>query len=204
MKSVKIWSFGCLAAVSVSAVAHAQQSTTYEKGPDGVTYQVTRNVVQKSIPSTEYQPQQQTVYRPQPAVDYQTYQQNYAVPVTQYQWVTRTHEWWNVFDGPYYTQELQPTTRWETRAGTVQVPVARTDWVQETRTTQVPVTTYKTVNEEYTSRVAVSASPGYTAPASGLAPAQGQTSVAMQPSENRYGGQQLQSDPPRTPTTSYR
>jgi hypothetical protein len=198
MKSVKILSFGCLAALTVSA-AHAQQSTTYEKGPDGVTYQVTRNVVQKSMPSTEYQSQQQTVYHPQAAIDYQTYQQNYAVPVTQYQWVTRMHEWWNVFDGPYYTQELQPITRWETRAGTVQVPVTRTDWVQENRTTQVPVTTYKTVNEEYTSRVAVSASPSF-APA-GIAPAQTQTSVAMQPT---YGGQQLQSDPPRAPSTSYR
>jgi hypothetical protein len=196
MKRAKVLSFGCLAALSVTA-AQAQSTTTFEKGADGVTYQVTRNVVQKSIPSTEYQSQQQTVYHPQVATDYQTYQQNYAVPVTQYQWVTRMHEWWNVFDGPYYTQELQPVTRWETRAGTVQVPVARTDWVQENRTTQVPVTTYKTVNEEYTSRVAVSAAPSF-------APVQTQTSVAMQPSETRYGGQQLQSDPPRTPSTSYR
>jgi hypothetical protein len=197
MKSAKILSFGCLTALSMSAVAHAQQSTTYEKGADGVTYQVTRNVVQKSIPATEYQSQQQTVYHPQAAINYQTYQQNYAVPVTQYQWVTRMHEWWNVFDGPYYTQELQPITRWETRAGTVQVPVTRTDWVQETRTAQVPVTTYKTVNEEYTSKVAVSAAPNF-------APSQSPTSVAMQPSETRYGGQQLQSDPPRAPSTSYR
>jgi len=200
MRTAKILSFGCAAALAISSVARAQQTTTLEKGPDGVTYQVTRNVVPKSIPQTEYQTQSQTVYRPQLATDYQTYQQNYSVPVTQYQWVSRMHEWWNVFDGPYYTQELQPVTRWETRAGTVQVPVARTDWVQETRTAQVPVTTYKTVNEEYTSLVAVSATPSY-------APGQSQTSVAMQPApptETRYGGQQLQSDPPRAPSTSYR
>lgn len=197
----KIFCFGCSAALVFSSAARAQQTTTYEKGADGVTYQVTRNVVPKSIPTTEYQAQQQTVYHPQPAVTYQSYQQNYAVPVTQYQWVTQTHEWWNVFDGPYYTQELKPVTRWETRVGTVQVPVARTDWVQETRTNQVPVTTYKTVNEEYTSKVAVSAAPTYTAP--GETPA----SVAMQPAppaDTRYGGQQLQSDPPRTSSTSYR
>jgi hypothetical protein len=197
MNRAKVLSLSCAAALGLVSVACGQATTTTEVSPDGITYQVTRNVVQRSIPQTAYQPQTQTVYHPQLATDYQTYQQNYAVPVTEYQWVTRMHEWWNVFDGPYYTQELQPVTRWETRAGTVQVPVARTDWVQETRTTQVPVTTYKTVNEEYTSKVAISAAPGSQL-------GQSPTSVAMQPSDTRYGGQQLQSDPPRAPTTSYR
>ena len=85
---------------------------------------------------------------------------------------------------PYWAHELAPTTHWEARPTTVQVPVARTDWVEETRTTQVPVTTYRTVPEEYTSRVAVSVAPG------------GSTSVASRP----IGGQQLHKDMPSEPS----
>ena len=86
---------------------------------------------------------------------------------------------------PYWTHELSPTTRWEARPATVQIPVARTDWLEETRTTQVPVTTYRTVPEEYTSRVVVSA-----------APSAATTGVASRP----IGGQQLTKDPPAEPS----
>jgi len=84
---------------------------------------------------------------------------------------------------PYWAHQLAPVTRWEARTGTTHVPVSRTDWVEETRTSQVPVTTYRTVPEEYTSRVAVGVSPGAST-----------TAIASRP----IGGQQLQSDPPRT------
>jgi hypothetical protein len=63
---------------------------------------------------------------------------------------------WNPFAQPYWTHNLEPFTRWETRPGTVQVPVARTDWVEETRTAQVPITEYRTVNDETITRTAIS------------------------------------------------
>src|SRR5438045_9693172 len=48
---------GYLAAVAFAASAHAQvptaqPSVSYEDGPDGVRYQITRNVVQRSVPPT--------------------------------------------------------------------------------------------------------------------------------------------------------
>lgn len=172
------------AAMVWAAAAPAQVTTEYEKGPDGITYKVTRQVVQRSIPTTEYQTREQKVYRPQVTTEYRTYQQTYLTPVTEYQWVPRLRGWWNPFAPPYWTHEWAPVTRWEVRPATVQIPVARTDWVEETRTTQVPVITYRTVPEEYTSRVAVSAAPTEA------------TNVASR----SVGSQQLQKDPPREPS----
>jgi hypothetical protein len=172
-------------AATTFATAQAQNSTSYENGPDGVTYRVTRQVMQRSIPTTEYQTREQKVYHPQVRTEVQSYQQTYLTPVTEYQWVPRMRGRWNPFVNPYWAHELAPTTRWEARPTTVQVPVSRTEWVEETRTTQVPVTTYRTVPEEYTSRVAVSVAPGGAT-----------SSVANRP----IGSQQMQSDPPREPS----
>jgi hypothetical protein len=180
-------------AAALTAVAQAQTTTTYEDSPDGVKYQVTRQVVQRSLPSTEYQAREQKVYRPQVTTQYQSYQQTYLTPVTQYQVVPHLRNWWNPFGEAYWTNDVEPVTRWEARPATVQVPVATTNWVEETQTAQVPVTTYRTVSEEHTSRVAVSVNPT-TNP--GLAPSSpAATSVA---SRTTIGGQQYQSDPPKT------
>src|SRR5688572_24784974 len=176
--------FAWLTTLAFGATAHSQQTSNLETGPDGVTYKVTRSVVQRSIPSTEYQTREQKVYRPQVSTQYQSYQQTYLAPVTEYQWVARLNGRWNPFVQPYWTHELAPVTRWESRPSTVQIPVARTDWVEETRTTQVPVTTYRTAPEELISRVPVSVSPGAA------------TSIASRP----IGSQQLPSDPPRDPS----
>lgn len=178
-----------LAVLAIQSRVGAQQTTTIENGGDGITYRVTHNVVQRSIPVTEYQTREVKSYRPQVTTEYQTYQQHYATPVTQYQWVARLRGWWNPFAAPYWSHELVPVTRWEMHPATVQVPVARTDWVEETRTTQVPVTTYRTVSEEHRSRVALGATPTSTL-ASGNSAA---SSVALRP----IGGQQMQGDPPK-------
>lgn len=173
------------------SICNAQVTTTDEVGPDGVRYRVTRQVVQKSFPTTQYQSQQQKVYRPQVTTEYQTVQQMYSVPVTEYRVVPRLRNWWDPFGGAYWTNEVEPVTRWENRPATVQVPVARTKWVEETQTTQVPVTTYRTVPEEYTWKVAIS-----------VPPASSTTQVASTPPSLPpppvAAGEQYQSDPPRT------
>lgn len=179
-------------AAVISTAANAQTTTTYEDGPNGVKFRVTRQVVQRTIPTTEYQAREQKVYRPQTTTEYQSYQQTYLTPVTEYRVVPHLRNWWNPFGEAYWTNDVEPVTRWEARPATVQIPVARTNWVEETQTTQVPVTTYRTVPEEYTSKVVVNAAPA----SSGLVPsAATTTSVA---SRTSIGGQQYQSDPPKT------
>lgn len=188
MKS-SLFAFTCLAVATIGEFAQAQ--TTYEDGPDGVRYRVTRSVVQRSVPTTEYQTREQKVYRPQVTTEYQSYQQTYLTPVTQYQWEPHLRNPLGLLGTPYWSHELRPVTRWEARPATVQVPVAKTNWVEETRTTQVPVTTYRPAQSEIVAREPVGAVPGGSSlgPASSTA-----TSVA---SRAPVGGQQYQSDPPR-------
>lgn len=176
---------------TLGTAALGQVTTTEEVGPDGVRFRVTRQVVQRSIPTTEYQSREEKIYRPQVTTEYQNYQQTYLTPVTEYRMVPRLYNWWNPFGGAYWVNEYQPVTRWEARPATVQVPVAKTNWVAETRTVQVPVTTYRTVAGEYTQKEPIGLSPANASPAPPSAQA---PSVASRP----IGSQQLQSDPPRS------
>ena len=81
--------------------------------------------------------------------------------------------------------ELEPVTRWQAQQTTVHVPVTKTEWVEHTHTAHVPVTTYATVEAE--SKVPVAVAPG----AAG-------TAIASRPINGTYGGQQMDSDPPRS------
>lgn len=173
---------------ALSSAAMAQGSVTYEDGVDGVRYQVTRQPTQLTVPKTEIQTREQKVYQPQVVTEYQSYQHTYLTPVTQYQYVPHLRNWWNPITGAYWTHDLQPVTYWQARPATVQVPVSRTNWVETRQTYQVPVTTYQTVAGENIDRRAVG-----IASNAGPAPTTS-TAVATAP----IGGQQLQSDPPRT------
>ncbi|MEM6329216.1 MAG: hypothetical protein AAF790_03090 [Planctomycetota bacterium] len=197
----------CLAA----APAAAQETVTYERGPDGVTYQVTRRVTQQLTPITEMQTREEKVFRPRVTTKLQTVRQNYLTPVTQYRWVSRLKGRFNPFVQPYWAQQLEPVTRWQTTESTVQVPTTSTEWVEERRTVQAPVVTYRTVQNETVSRVAMAAppaayQPGMIAaapqrvaetPLPAAAPVAGRPlQVASRPAPIA-GGQRMQSDPPR-------
>jgi hypothetical protein len=57
--SKTLQSIAWLTALTITTAAHAQQSSSYETGADGVTYHVTRQVVPRSIPTTEIQTREQ-------------------------------------------------------------------------------------------------------------------------------------------------
>lgn len=199
MRTRQSFTFVCLLS-AVAASAAAQETVTYEKGADGVTYKVTRRVSQQLAPTTQMQSREQKVYTPRTTTQYQSYQQSSLTPVTEYRWVSRMRGRWNPFVQPYWAQQLEPFTRWENRLSTVQVPTTKTDWVEERRVVQTPVTTYQTVQNETISRVAVNsvpaAIPASPAPAT-FTPIQSTPMVASLPSAT-VGGQRMQSDPPRT------
>jgi hypothetical protein len=189
MKSC-FFALACLAGATVGASAQAQSTVTYEDRPDGIRYRVTHQVVQRSVPTTEIQTREQKVYQPQVTTEYQSYQQTYLTPVTQYQWEPHLRNPLGLLGTPYWTHELRPVTHWEARPATVQVPVAKTNWVETTQTSQVPVTTYRPAQNEYVYAEAVGPSGSNLGPAGSTT-----TSVA---SRTAIGGQQLQSDPPRS------
>ena len=168
-----------------ATVAHGQVTTrTYQE--NGVTWQETKEVQNTLQPVTELQTRQQTVMQPQTVTQVQSYQQTYVTPVTEYRWVARRRGVLNPFVQPYWTHQLEPFTRWESRPATVQVPTTQTTWVPVQQTTQVPVVTYKSVPQETIRRVAI-AGPTTTTP---------NTAVATAP----IGGSRLDNDPPRQAT----
>lgn len=177
---------------SFATQATGQTTSQIVQGADGVTYQETRTVTQRLIPTTEMQTRHEQVYTPQVATTYQHYQQNNLTPVTEYRWVSRRKGVYNPFVRPYWAHQLEPVTRWENRAATVKVPITTTNWIAGTRTVQTPVVTYKSVPEETVTKVALSASPS-AAPMS-----QSATAFASRPPTSPIGGQQMHSDPPRT------
>ena len=200
----RIFPLSCCLLALTAMPAAGQQSTTFERGADGVTYRVTRNVVDRVIPQTQLQTREEKTYQPQVTTRYEPQQQTYLTPVTQYRWVSRMKGRWNPFSQPYWRHELEPFTRWESKQQTLQTPVTSTEWVEQRRVVQVPVTTYKTVKEEFTSRVAMDgiATPPNTLEPRSLSPDGGATSIAARPQSLRtatpIGGQRLQSDPPRS------
>lgn len=183
-----LFTLACLSASVLGTTTRSE--TTYEDGPNGARYAVTRTTTQRLVPVTEYQTREHKVYQPQVVTEYQTYQHTYLTPVTQYQYVPQLRNWWNPFTGAYWTHELRPITYWQARPATVQVPITRTNWVEGTQTTQVPVTTYKAYPEETYQKTLVSVSPATSAVAGATTPAPRAASAPI-------GGQQLQSDPPR-------
>jgi hypothetical protein len=204
----------------LTAVAiRSADAQTYED-VGGYRYQVTRQVVPRTIPVTKTQEQQQTSYRQQVVTENVQHQQVYSVPVTQYQIVSRLHGRWNPFITPYWTHHYAPVTTWQQQVGTVQIPVTRVSWAPETRVVQQPVTTWETHNQEIViktpigptplsggSNAALASRPLGSSPSATISPlasSPAQTTVASRP----LGGEALTSDPPRqatgwqAPTTS--
>jgi hypothetical protein len=181
---------------------------------NGIRYQVTRQVVPRSVPVTKTVDQTQTTYRQQVTTENMQHQQVYQVPVTQYQIVSRLNGRWNPFVQPYWTHHYEPVTTWQTQVGTVQIPVTRVAWAPETRTVPQQVTTWETHNQEIVTKTPIGPStiggPGSntalasrpltsSSPSATISPlpaGSAQTQVASRP----LGGEALTSDPPRQAT----
>ena len=181
------WLALVLVPLALAPPAQAEEVRYFEK--DGVTYRETSQMVQRPVTETRLETREQTVYREQYQRQVNESVRSVVTPVTEYRWVTVMRGRWNPFSQPYYTQELAPVRRWETRQEVVQTPVYRRELVPETRTVQVPITTQRVATEEVIRRVAVS----------GSAPAA--ANVATQASGNSLGGvARLENDPPRRST----
>jgi hypothetical protein len=122
---------------------------------NGVTYRETRRTVQECVPETRLQPCSRTVYREQVTNENRQVVRTYWTPVTEYRLETSWVNRWNPFAEPYQVVRYVPSTRWEQRTETVQVPVACRRFVPETQTVQSPVTTWRTASRETVDRVAV-------------------------------------------------
>lgn len=192
-----------------SAVTSAQQVSYEER--DGVKYQVTRQVVTETVPTTVMQDRQQTVYTQQVTTQNLTHQQNYVVPVTQYQMVSTLRGRWNPFVTPYWTYNLEPVTTWHNTVANVQIPVSQVTWVPQSQTVQVPVTEYRTAEKEIITRVALGGGGNNSQVLASTSSPPATTSyptatIAARPtvtSSVPIGGTMLDKDPPRQPTSAW-
>ena len=147
-----------LVAFAAPALCWAQE-VKYETR-DGVTYRVTRQIVQHPVVETRMETRQQTVYVDQYKSQTQAVQRTYQTPVTEYYWEAYWANRWNPFEQPYIAYRYVPRVRWELHTETVQMPVSCHQVVPQTQTVQVPVTTQHFVDEEITSRMPVNGRPG--------------------------------------------
>lgn len=165
----------------------AQQSRFVEK--DGIKYEEIVQKVQRPVSETTYQTHTEKFYQERYTTDIQESQRAYFTPVTEYRWESYTPFSINPFAPPRIAYRWVPRTRWEQRTETVRTPVTRRELVPAERTVSRPVTTLRMVEEEQVTRIAIAPPPSQ--PAASMA---SRTSIG--------GVANLQSDPPRTGTTS--
>ena len=181
---------GCILLIQGSTLL--AQERTYV-GSDGVTYRETTQTVYTQVPVTEVRQQSHTVYKQQVSTQLQPQTRFVCTPVTEYRWVSRLRGRWNPFVSPYWTHQLEPSTRWEQAAQTVHVPVSQLQWVPETRTVSTPVTTYRQAEQQVTTKVALN----------GISTVGGTTALAARPpagnsvASRPIGGNAMKNDPPR-------
>ena len=190
-------------AAMAALIAHAsaqQVKTREEVGENGTRYLVTEQTVQQTESYIDYETHTQKVYQPQYSTEMKSFQHTYAVPVTEHRMVSRLKGWWNPFQKPYWTHNVEPQTRWHYHPATVQIPMTKTSWVEATQTVQLPITKYRTKDILITRREPIA--PGTSGPGiRSLGPTQTAPMVASRPASGRYGSQRITSDPPRRPTT---
>ncbi len=163
--TVAAFVMGCCCAAPLAAQVTSTQTVTpqssapqvTEEVRDGIKYQVTRQVVEQSVPTTVMQDRQQTVLTQQVTTESIAHQQVYTVPVTQYEMVGTLHGRWNPFVEPYWTYEMQPVTYYQEQVANVQIPMNKVTWVPQTKTVQVPVTEFRNAEREIVTRVAMNA-----------------------------------------------
>ena len=105
--------FASLFVVAVASPAAWAQQT--EVGPDGRTYQVTKQVYTRATPETRYVDQPYTVYTPRTTTEYHSSSRTVYTPVTEYQWEPYVANRWNPFSQPSVQYRYVPHTRWEMR-----------------------------------------------------------------------------------------
>jgi hypothetical protein len=171
--------------LALTAAARAEEVRFYEE--NGMTFRESRHRVQRPLWETRVEEREQTVYREQYSSEVREEDRVVHTPVTEYVWQPVVRDRWNPFVQPSVQFQLVPQTRWESRVERVRTPVARRELVPEKRVERVPVTAMRVVEEEIISRVAVGPA------ASGSA-----ASIAVR---ERVGGEKLEGDPPRKPSS---
>jgi hypothetical protein len=180
---------GCIC--SASAWGQVIREQTVNVG--GTTYRETTEVVRKPVSTTTWQEHRETVLTDRVTTQMAETNRNVFVPVVEYQWQPRVHDWWNPFKPTSIGYHAVPVTRWEMQQQIVRTPVTYREMVPEERIVRTPQRTMDFVEETVTRRVAINETTGQPLTISEV---NGGTAIARRP-ENYGGVMQMQDSLPR-------
>jgi hypothetical protein len=140
------------------------------------------------VTATQIQQEPRTVYRDEYVTELRSARRIWYIPVTEYRWEPRWHNWWNPFGEPQLAYHLRPVLRWETRYEEYQQPVTYRQLVPETRVVDVPRRTLQFEEREVIERAVVRPS----VPPQGIAQAPRPAGTP-----DVVGIHQIRDDPPR-------
>ncbi len=147
-------------------------------GADGVTYRETTEVVRKPVATTTWQERRETVLVDRVTTQIAEADRNVLVPVVQYEWQPKVHDWWNPFKPAHVAYHMVPVTRWELQNQVVRTPVTYRETIPEERVVRTPQRTMDFVEETVTRRVAINSDTGQPLT---LTETGGATSIARSP-----------------------
>ena len=169
---------------------------------NGMRYVQRTETVQQPTTTITYDERKETVYREQYRTEMVESQQTVLVPVTQYQWEPRIHNWWNPLVPNTIAYHMVPRTRWEARNHTIRAPQTVREIVPEERIVR---TQHRQLGFEDQQRTTLTQiGPATTVPAAQIViqpppTSQPAASVARQP--NYLGGvTKMEGDLPRQST----
>lgn len=126
---------------------------------NGVTYRETTRVERQPVVETVVEQREQTVYTPRVTTEMRESVRTVYVPVVEYRYEPRVHNWWNPFAPAHVAYHQIPSTRWEPRTEVVRTPVTYHELIPETRVVEKPVRKLGFADQKRIERVAVTPVP---------------------------------------------
>jgi hypothetical protein len=151
--NVLVW--GALAGCVIMSNAAWGQSVREVVDANGQAFRETTEIVRKPVATTTWQERRETVLVDRVTTQMAETDRNVLVPVVEYQWQPRVHDWWNPFRPTTVAYHLSPTTTWQVQQQVVRTPVTYRETIPEERIVRTPQRSLDFVEETVTRRVAI-------------------------------------------------
>jgi hypothetical protein len=122
---------------------------------NGQAYRETTEVVRKPVATTTWQERRETVLVDRVTTQMAETDRNVLVPVVEYQWQPRVHNWWNPFSPTTVAYHAVPVTTYQVQQQVVRTPVTYREMIPEERVVRTPQRSLDFVEETVTRRVAI-------------------------------------------------
>jgi hypothetical protein len=122
---------------------------------NGQAFRETTEIVRKPVSTTTWQERRETVLVDRVTTQLAETDRNVLVPVVEYEWQPRVHNWWNPFAPTTMAYHAVPVTKWQVQQQIVRTPVTYRETIPEERVVRTPQRSLDFVEETVTRRVAI-------------------------------------------------